>query len=247
MNDLNNDTWQIPDEISIKSKERVDKFGEVFTPSNIVNDMLDMEGVKEYSYSLDKTFLEPSCGNGNFLVEILSRKLSCLDCIDKEDAVLWEMSMLQALSTIYGIDIQADNIEESKTRMKSIVMTKYRDVYGIDMGESLENSIRTILNNNIVCGNFLTEKFATTFGGNSCTSRNRKNTISAHTRKENETLELLEWEFNFERKQVTVKSYTLDAIRDKTYPSFECKPVRYSRLADAEIIEVDNSNAALGI
>ena len=61
------------DNKSIKSKERVNKFGEVFTPENIVKDMLDMDGVRECSYSLDKTFLEPSCGTGNFLVEIIAR------------------------------------------------------------------------------------------------------------------------------------------------------------------------------
>lgn len=247
MDDLSKIVNNTSNEVSIKSKERVDKFGEVFTPSNIVKDMLDMDGVREYSYSLDKTFLEPSCGNGNFLVEILDRKLSCLDGIDKENTTLWEMSMLQAVSTIYGVDIQADNVEESKARMKSIILDKYRNTFGIDIGESLDNSIRMILKHNIVCGNFLTEKFETTFGGASGTSRNRKDTLSTLTRKQDDVLELLEWDFDFDKKQVTVKSYTLEAVREKSCPSFECKPVRYNRLADAEIVEVDNSNEALGI
>ena len=147
------------DNKSIKSKERVNKFGEVFTPENIVKDMLDMDGVRECSYSLDKTFLEPSCGTGNFLVEIIARKLSCLDKIEKDDVDKWAMSMLQAVSTIYGVDIQGDNVEESRERMFDIIRDKYKAVYGVDMPDDLERCVNMILNHNIVCGNFLTEKY----------------------------------------------------------------------------------------
>ena len=79
------------EEISIKQKERVQKYGEVFTPSNIVKDMLDLLPVADGGKSLvtntktktkkpyiSSTFLEPSCGDGNFLVEILNRKLKCV-------------------------------------------------------------------------------------------------------------------------------------------------------------------------
>lgn len=236
-----------PGEISIKSKERVDKFGEVFTPSNIVKDMLDLDGVREYSYSLDKTFLEPACGNGNFLVEILARKLSCLDKIDKSNQQYWEMCMLQAVSTIYGIDIQDDNVAESRARMKEIICIKYKETFGLDMGDSLDSSVQTILNNNIVCGNFLTEQFVTFSGGNATVARNKKNGLSTWSHRPEETLKLLEWEFNFDKKQVTIRGYTLEAIRDNLEPCMECKPARYNRLADAEMIEEDTSFDALGI
>ena len=98
------------EEISTKQRERVQKYGEVFTPSNIVNDMLDLLPTKddgrtlilnektkaEKSY-LSSTFLEPSCGDGNFLVEILNRKLKCVS----ESS--FDHDVLLALSSIYGV------------------------------------------------------------------------------------------------------------------------------------------------
>lgn len=247
MNDVEKSQNTELEEISIKSKDRVDKFGEVFTPSNIVNDMLNLDGIREYTYSLDKTFLEPSCGNGNFLVEILNRKLSCLDAIDKENKALWEMSMLQALATIYGVDIQDDNVSESRARMKEIVQNKYNQAFGESMGEPLSKSVQTILANNIICGDFLTERFTTFTGGSTRVSRRRSNGLSTVQHKPGEDLILLEWNFDFDKKQVKIKGYTLEAIKNGLPHCMECENTKYNRLADAEVIEEDNSFEALNI
>ena len=136
----------------IKSKERVVEFGEVFTPKDIVNDMLDL--VAEESYRIDATFLEPACGNGNFLVEILRRKLETA----KNDLENFERNVFIALSSTYGIDIQLDNVEESKARMLGVVKEAYKNI----KREPSENILKTcvyIMDRNIIWGDALTEKF----------------------------------------------------------------------------------------
>lgn len=235
-------------EISIKSKERVSKFGEVFTPSHIVEDMLNMDGIKEYTYSLDKTFLEPSCGNGNFLVAILRRKLSCLDSIDKSDTDIWKISLLQAVSTIYGIDIQNDNVIESRERMLDIIKDKYTSTFQEDMPENILKCLETILRHNIVCGNFLTEEFTATSREKASRASGRvRNSIGILAHKLEDELVLMEWKFDHKRKTVEIKAFTLEAIKKKFDAKYEFEPIRYDRLFNAKQIEVDDSYEALGI
>lgn len=78
----------------IKSKKRVKDFAEVFTPDFIVKDMCDLIP-SEIWQNIESTFLEPACGTGNFLVEIMSRKY--LLCKTEKDG-------LKALNTIVGVD-----------------------------------------------------------------------------------------------------------------------------------------------
>lgn len=91
----------------IKSRKRVKEFAEVFTPSHIVKDMCDLVPSEIWD-NIESTFLEPACGNGNFLAEIFARKLK--RCKDEKDG-------LKALNSIFGIDIQSDNVEESRERL----------------------------------------------------------------------------------------------------------------------------------
>lgn len=79
----------------IKSKQRVKDFAEVFTPAHIVKDMCDLVPEEMWT-NVETTFLEPACGTGNFLVEILERKFKL--CKDWEDG-------LRALKSVYGVDI----------------------------------------------------------------------------------------------------------------------------------------------
>lgn len=88
----------------MKNNERVKKFGEVFTPKELVNEVLDKLSQDLFKNPL-KTYLDPSCGDGAFLVEVLERKLN--NGIDYE----------QALSTIYGVDILEDNVELCRKRL----------------------------------------------------------------------------------------------------------------------------------
>ena len=104
----------------IKSRKRVAERGEVFTAEREVKAMLDM--VKSETDRIDSRFLEPACGNGNFLIEILRRKLDWAKQMltrwhpCKYDDIMADLS-LRAVSSIYGIDIMADNVEESRERM----------------------------------------------------------------------------------------------------------------------------------
>lgn len=120
----------------IKSKKRVRKFAEVFTPEWIVKDMCSLIP-KDVLENIETTILEPSCGNGNFLIEILSRKLKL--CTSQEQAET-------ALNSITGIDIQSDNCAESRERMKQILT---------DHGFKITKNVVKILDKNIICGDSL--------------------------------------------------------------------------------------------
>lgn len=229
-------------EISIKSKERVSKFGEVFTPSHIVEDMLNMDGVKEYTYSIDKTFLEPSCGNGNFLVAILRRKLSCLDSIDKGDTDVWKMSLLQAVSTIYGIDIQLDNVEESIDRMKKIVADKYEHEWHEEIPDDIKKCLDVILKHNIVCGDFLTGKFKANVCGAATIKARGSDTLQSLGYRNDTDLTLMEWDFNKESKTVKITGYKLEEIKkqDKGTPDKWFEEIAYNKLFRAKEIGIDS-------
>ena len=150
----------------IKSKERVKNFGEVFTPDSIVNDMLDLvsEQLPEDESYITKTFLEPSCGDGQFLIRILYRKLLQVQKLPLERR---QFALVKAVSSIYGIDIQQDNVDESRRRMMSIILGNKETSFdlndkpdaeiqidlGIDMTDQLKNVIDYILTTNIKVGN----------------------------------------------------------------------------------------------
>jgi type I restriction-modification system DNA methylase subunit len=127
-----------------KSKARVKELGEVFTPAALVTEMLDK--LPADCWLPDKTFLEPSCGNGNFLVQILQRKLNN------------NHQPLQALSTIYGVDIMKDNVVESRKRMLQIAIDGGLDWEGPDLQKSVK-----ILKRNIRQGNTLEQSLEEIF------------------------------------------------------------------------------------
>ena len=113
-----------------KTKERVQKFGEVFTPENIVKDMIDIIPLEETDLKeLHKTWLEPACGTGNFLVEILYRKLALAEKLGTSKENL-ERNLFISLARIYGIDIQEDNVKESRLRLKEIAAKWYMEKTG---------------------------------------------------------------------------------------------------------------------
>ena len=124
----------------IKSKKRVKDFAEVYTPQFIVKDMCDLipSGIWE---NIESTFLEPACGTGNFLAEIYSRKLE--RCKNEKDG-------LKALNSIFGIDILADNVCESRQRLVDMFLAKFQSA-----NEYAEFFAWAIVSNNIVCDDFL--------------------------------------------------------------------------------------------
>jgi hypothetical protein len=140
----------------IKSKERVSKFGEVFTNEREVKAMCDL--VHDEIKRIDSKVLEPACGNGNFLVEILSRKLLFINEV-YSDIKDYELKSLQAISSIYAIDILNDNVLESRKRMYDIWFENYKNIankFNVKPRDIIIKNVHTILDYNIICGNFLT-------------------------------------------------------------------------------------------
>lgn len=144
-----------------KSKERIRDLGEVFTSEREVNAMLDL--VRDESFKVESTFLEPTCGNGNFLVTILMRKLETIRSkYKKQEAV--EYNIIKALSSIYGIDISAENIEEAHERMEVEVINFYSDYFNTNEAtEGFWDSVRWILSKNIIIGDSLNKLEDITF------------------------------------------------------------------------------------
>jgi len=147
-------------EILIKSKKRVQKHGEVFTPSWMVEKMLEIEGIKRCCENLTATFLEPSAGEGAFLSAILRRKLGMVvekHCMDINQ---FENFSLYALSTLYGIELLDDNIQ-------MCVMNLYQEYYeyyfkiaqkfNVKLKKKVLDSAKCIIKSNIRQGDFLTQ------------------------------------------------------------------------------------------
>ena len=87
-----------------RDKARTKATGEVFTPTPLVQEILDQIPIEQFR-DPTKTFLDPSCGDGQFLSEVLIKKM--------ENGSTFE----QALSTIYGVDIMPDNVALCKDRL----------------------------------------------------------------------------------------------------------------------------------
>ena len=140
----------------IKSKQRVAAHGEVFTAEREVNAMLDL--VKQETERIDSRFLEPACGNGNFLAEIIRKKLQLVTNHYKTSQAEWELYALLAVSSIYGIDILQDNVAECRERLFEIINTKYTELYKEDCKDAYKESIRFMLQCNIIWGDALSLK-----------------------------------------------------------------------------------------
>ncbi len=138
----------------IKSRERVSTHGEVFTADREVNAMLDL--VKQEAERIDSRFLEPACGNGNFLAKILERKLAVVTRLYSTNQNFYELNALIALSSIYGIDIQMDNVKECRERLYRIFLTNYKQYFKTSTSEIYLLSINYILSKNILWGDALT-------------------------------------------------------------------------------------------
>ena len=137
----------------IKSRQRVADHGEVFTNPREVNAMLDL--VRDESFRLDSRFLEPACGDGNFLIEILRRKLSLLSSIKSQTE--WEFKSLIAVGSCYGIELLEDNAEACRLRLFTEVREQIGKKY---CTQGYEESLRYMLRKNIVCGDALTYRTA---------------------------------------------------------------------------------------
>ncbi|MBU0999458.1 SAM-dependent DNA methyltransferase [Patescibacteria group bacterium] len=144
----------------IYTKKRIKDHGEVFTPDFIVNDMLDL--VKQETERIESRFLEPACGNGNFLAPILEGKLEVVKRKYKSSQTEFERMALLAVSSIYGVELLKDNVEACIERLYKIVDDMYLKLYKEKCKDDFKKSIRFVLNRNILQGNALDLK---TFDG----------------------------------------------------------------------------------
>lgn len=136
----------------VKSRQRVQDHGEVFTNEREVNAMLDL--VKQETERIDSRFLEPACGDGNFLAEVLRRKLAVVDSTYRRNVDDWCHYAFLAVTSIYGVELLPDNVEACRERLLGIVMEDMPK--GAD--ERFEEAVRYVLSQNILCGDALTMK-----------------------------------------------------------------------------------------
>lgn len=137
----------------VKSKKRVADHGEVFTNEREVSAMLDL--VKQETERIDSRFLEPACGNGNFLAEVLNRKLDVVNLRYKKSQIEWERYGVIAVSSIYGVDILEDNAQECRDRLFNIVKKSYTTAFGDKCKDVFYRSILFLLKRNILWGDAL--------------------------------------------------------------------------------------------
>ncbi len=138
----------------IKSKERVAEHGEVFTAEREVNAMLDL--VANECLRPDSRFLEPACGDGNFLSAILRRKLAELQRKYKISPHDYEKQAIVAIGSLYGVDIMNDNVEACRQRLFAIWDEAYTAHCKADASDEVREAARFIISRNIINGNALT-------------------------------------------------------------------------------------------
>jgi hypothetical protein len=134
----------------VKSKQRVADHGEVFTPEWMVKAMLDL--VKNESERIDSRFLEPACGSGNFLVQVLQRKLAAVEL--KYGASEFEKRhyALLGVMCLYGIELLPDNIAECRASLLKV----FAEYLKIESSDPLYRAAYHVLSLNLVHGDALT-------------------------------------------------------------------------------------------
>ena len=140
----------------IVSKQRVADHGEVLTGKREVNAMLDL--VKQETERIDSRFLEPACGTGNFLAEILARKLRAVESRYKKSQLEYERNAVLAVSSIYGIDILQDNAAKCRERLFGLFDESYTHLYKTAVKNECRNAVQYILEKNVIHGDALTLK-----------------------------------------------------------------------------------------
>lgn len=146
-------------ENGIKSRDRVRAIAEVLTAEREVNAMLNL--VNETVRRPNSRVLEPACGNGNFLLEILRRKLAVAAGEAKTKPMtqrqgVFEFDVMTALASTYGIDITRDNVDEARERLRTLVVDAYSMANNTWQPKpGFYDSVKYILDTNIICGDFL--------------------------------------------------------------------------------------------
>jgi len=136
----------------IKSKQRVNDHGEVFTPPWLVEKMLDL--VKGETERIDSRFLEPACGSGNFLVPVLQRKMAAVELKYGKSEFEKRHYALYGLMCTYGVELLDDNIAECRANMLAVLA----EYLSIDEDDDCYKAASYVLSQNLVHGDAMTMK-----------------------------------------------------------------------------------------
>ena len=142
----------------VRSKRRIADHGEVFTGEREVKAMCDL--VKQETERIESRFLEPACGNGNFLAEVLSRKLAVVKARYGRSPSDYERYAIVALSSLYGVELLEDNAQECRERLFCIWDEAYTAAVKKYASDKCRGAARFILKKNILCGDALTMRQA---------------------------------------------------------------------------------------
>lgn len=141
-----------------KSKSRVEKFGEVNTQIKEINNMLSL--VNNECSRIESRFLESACGDGNFLSNIFEKKLDIVFAKNKNDHIEFEKYAIYSLSSLYGIEIQLDNVLKTRERLLKILKSFYLERFKKNLINEIIQSAKYILKTNIIHGDALSLKLA---------------------------------------------------------------------------------------
>lgn len=145
----------------IKSRERVRDLAEVYTHKREIDAMLDL--IPDMFVDIDSRFLEPACGDGNFLVEILARKLALIEEQTHGGTANWlEFATLRCAASIYAIDINDENVFEAQERMRAVIEKEFSEK-GHDPSPAFHDALTVILVSNIIHGDTLKDAQAIPF------------------------------------------------------------------------------------
>lgn len=142
----------------VVTKQRVADHGEVLTGQREVNAMLDL--VPQEARRIDSRFLEPACGDGNFLAEVLARKIGVVEDRYKRSQLEYERYSVLAVGSVYGIDILEDNVRECRRRLSCVFESTYARLFGKGLRAGCLATARFILERNIIWGDALTLRTA---------------------------------------------------------------------------------------
>lgn len=138
----------------VVSRKRVADHGEVFTAQKEIDAMLEL--THSEVIRIESKILEPACGHGNFLAEILKRKLKVIKEKYSKSQIEYERNSIIAVSSLYGIDILSDNVTDCKKRLLEIFIDEYKEIFKDKINQDCIASIKFILNKNIIWGDALT-------------------------------------------------------------------------------------------
>jgi hypothetical protein len=144
---------QLSDASPSTKRQRIIDHGEVFTPPGLVNDMLDL--VQQECERIESRFLEPACGDGNFLAEVLRRKLATVTKRNAKSQERWERDALVAVTSLYGIDLLGDNVAACHERLVEVVGGAHAAAFGTTLPAEAESAVAYALSQNIVQGDAL--------------------------------------------------------------------------------------------